>query len=98
MSLVVSGKSELPIWMEPQNGNSSDKTAFHETIRKVRAFQKQLQSCPDFKWVADSALYRGAAPARCKKKVLRHPPLHRHPPRKRRIQEKDAKRIHTFIS
>jgi transposase len=57
MSLVVTGKSSMPLWMEPQNGNSSDKVAFHETIKKVRAFQKQLKSCPDFKWVADSALY-----------------------------------------
>ena len=57
MSLVVTGKSSIPVWMEPQNGNSSDKTAFHETIKKVRAFQKQLKRCPDFKWVADSALY-----------------------------------------
>lgn len=57
MSLVVSGKSTIPIWMEPQSGNSSDKKAFHETVKKVRSFQKQLKSCPDFKWVADSALY-----------------------------------------
>lgn len=57
MSLVVSGASSIPIWMEPQNGNSSDKKAFHETIKKVRAFTRQLKGCPDFKWVADSALY-----------------------------------------
>lgn len=57
MSLVVTGKGAMPIWMEPQNGNSSDKTAFHETVKKVRTFQKQLKLCPDFKWVADSALY-----------------------------------------
>jgi transposase len=57
MSLVVSGASAMPIWMEPQDGNSSDKKEFHETIKKIRAFQKQLKGCPDFKWVADSALY-----------------------------------------
>jgi transposase len=57
MSLVVSGAGVIPIWMEPQNGNASDKKEFHETIKKVRAFQKQLKGCPDFKWVADSALY-----------------------------------------
>lgn len=57
MSLVVSGASSIPIWMEPQDGNSSDKKTFHETIKKVRAFQKQLKGCPEFKWVADSALY-----------------------------------------
>lgn len=57
MSLVVSGKGAIPIWMEPQDGNSPDKKTFHETIKKVRAFQKQLKGCPEFKWVADSALY-----------------------------------------
>jgi transposase len=57
MSLVVSGKGAIPIWMEPQDGNSSDKKTFHETIKKVRAFQEQLKGCPEFKWVADSALY-----------------------------------------
>lgn len=57
MSLVVTGESSVPIWMEPQNGNSSDKKTFHETIERVRSFQKELKKCPDFKWVADSALY-----------------------------------------
>jgi transposase len=57
MSLVVSGSSSVPIWMEPQDGNNSDKKSFHETVKKVRDFQKQLKSCPEFKWVADSALY-----------------------------------------
>ena len=65
MSLVVSGKGSIPIWMEPQDGNSSDKKTFHETIKKVRAFQKELQGCPEFKWVADSALYD-------KEKLLKH--------------------------
>ncbi|MBA2610531.1 MAG: IS1634 family transposase [Bacteroidetes bacterium] len=57
MSLVVSGNGAIPLWMEPQDGNSSDKKTFHETIEKVRAFQKQLKGCPEFKWVADAALY-----------------------------------------
>ncbi|HLP42602.1 MAG TPA: IS1634 family transposase [Fibrobacteria bacterium] len=57
MSLVMSGPSQIPIWMEALDGNSSDKTSFHETIRKVRAFQNQLHLESDFKWVADSALY-----------------------------------------
>ena len=57
MSLVVTGKSSMPVWMEPQSGNSSDKTSFPETIEKIRAFQAQLKECPEFKWVADSALY-----------------------------------------
>lgn len=65
MSLVVSGQGNIPVWMEPQDGNSSDKKTFHETIKKVRAFQKQLKGCPDFKWVADAALYD-------KEKLLKH--------------------------
>jgi transposase len=43
--------------MEPLNGNSSDKKSFHETVKKVRAFQKQIDLDRNFKWVADSALY-----------------------------------------
>ena len=57
MGLTMSGPANLPVWMEPLNGNSSDKTSFHETISHVRAFQKQLRGCDDFFWIADSALY-----------------------------------------
>ena len=57
LSLVVNGPSNMPIWMEALSGNSSDKASFHETIRKVKAFQKQLDISSDAKWVADSALY-----------------------------------------
>jgi len=45
------------IWMDALDGNSSDKKSFHETIAKVREFQKQIHLEADFKWVADSALY-----------------------------------------
>ena len=57
LSLVVNGPSNLPIWMEAHDGNNSDKVSFHETIRKARAFQKDMDLTGDFKWVADSALY-----------------------------------------
>jgi transposase len=57
LSLVVNGPSALPLWMEPLDGNSSDKTSFHETIAKVRAFQDQIEVKSSFKWLADSALY-----------------------------------------
>jgi transposase len=57
LSLVVNGPSNMPIWMDALDGNSSDKKEFHETIRKVRAFQKELDMKGNFKWVADSALY-----------------------------------------
>ena len=57
MALTMTGDANLPIWMEPLDGNSSDKKSFHETIKKVRAFQQQLSACNDFFWIADSALY-----------------------------------------
>ena len=57
MSLTMTGAANLPVWMEPLNGNSSDKTSFHETINRVRTFQQQLSDCDDFLWIADSALY-----------------------------------------
>ncbi len=57
LSLVVNGPSHMPIWMDALDGNSSDKKEFHETIRKVRAFRRELDLTGDFKWVADSALY-----------------------------------------
>jgi transposase len=57
LSLVVNGPASLPLWMEPLNGNSSDKKSFHETVKRVSAFQKQIDLDRNFKWVADSALY-----------------------------------------
>jgi transposase len=57
MGLTMSGPANLPIWMEPLNGNSSDKTSLHETIGHVRAFQRQLAACDELFWIADSALY-----------------------------------------
>jgi transposase len=57
LSLVVNGPSGAPIFMEPLNGNNSDKVSFQETIKKVNAFKKQINVERDFKWIADSALY-----------------------------------------
>jgi transposase len=57
LSLTTTGHAGFPVWMEALDGNSSDKTSFHETISKVKAFQKQLQESSKFIWVADSALY-----------------------------------------
>lgn len=57
MSLTMTGPANIPIWMEPLNGNSSDKKSFHETISRVQAFQKELSYKNDFFWIADSALY-----------------------------------------
>lgn len=57
LSLVVNGPSAIPLFMESLDGNNSDKTSFHETIRKVNEFKKQINLEKNFKWVADSALY-----------------------------------------
>lgn len=57
LSMVVNGACSFPLFMEPLNGNSSDKTSFHKTIEKVRDFQKQINIQSNFKWIADSALY-----------------------------------------
>jgi transposase len=57
LSLVVNGPGSIPIWMEPLDGNSSDKVSFHETIKRVEEFRAQLDIETKFNWVADSALY-----------------------------------------
>ena len=57
LSLVVNGPSHMPIWMEALDGNSSDKTNFHETIRRVNEFKQQINLDGAMKWIADSALY-----------------------------------------
>ena len=57
LSLIVTGNSKFPLWMETLNGNSSDKTNFHETISNVKAFHSQIDFVNNSKWVADSALY-----------------------------------------
>lgn len=57
LSLVVNGSSSIPLWMEPLDGNSSDKGSFHETIKKVEDFRAQIDVKGTFKWIADSALY-----------------------------------------
>ena len=57
LSLVVNGPSSIPLWMDPLDGNSSDKASFHETIKRVEEFRKQINMEQKFKWIADSALY-----------------------------------------
>ena len=57
LSLVVNGPSSIPIFMEPLDGNSSDKKSFHETIKRVNAFKEQIDTNQSFKWVGDSALF-----------------------------------------
>lgn len=57
LSLTVSGPASLPIWFEGIDGNSQDKSNFHDTLAKINEFQRALQDAPDFLVVADSALY-----------------------------------------
>ena len=57
LSLVVNGKACLPVWMDPCDGNASDKTTLPETIEHVEKFCAQLDCEKRFKWVADSGLY-----------------------------------------
>ncbi len=57
LSLTVSGPASLPIWFEGIDGNSQDKSNFHDTLAKINEFQSALQDAPDFLVVADSALY-----------------------------------------
>lgn len=58
LNLAVSGPANMPIFMEPKDGNSSDKQTLYNGIETVRRFQKQLsQGFEDFLWIADSALY-----------------------------------------
>ncbi len=57
LSLTTSGPSGFPVWMEALDGNSSDKTSFHQTIAKMTSFQKELEEAESFIWVADAALY-----------------------------------------
>lgn len=57
VSLITNGPAGAPLWYECLDGNSSDKTSFHETIKQVNSFQRSIENSEDFLWVADSALY-----------------------------------------
>lgn len=58
LSLTQGGAANIPLWMEPLDGNSSDKASFQETVRKVQQFTKTLESAPDdLCFVVDAAFY-----------------------------------------
>jgi transposase len=58
LSLTQGGVANIPLWMEPLNGNSSDKTSFHETVKKVQQFTESLRAMPDgLCFVVDAAFY-----------------------------------------
>ena len=58
LSLTQGGKANIPLWMEALDGNSSDKTSFHETVKRVQQFSEQLQAAPaGLCFVVDAAFY-----------------------------------------
>ena len=58
LSLTQGGVANIPLWMEALDGNSSDKTSFHSTVRKVQEFTKRLKAAPDgLCFVVDAAFY-----------------------------------------
>ena len=54
LSLICSYKSNLPVWLEALDGNSSDKKSFPHTIE---AFTQQVQDGKTPCFIVDSALY-----------------------------------------
>lgn len=58
LSLVQGGAANIPLWMEALDGNSSDKTSFQETVRRVQAFTQGIHGMPDgLCFVVDAAFY-----------------------------------------
>lgn len=58
LSLMQGGEANLPLWMEALDGNSSDKTSFHETVKRVKGFMDCLKQAPDnLCFVVDAAFY-----------------------------------------
>ena len=58
LSLTQGGAANLPLWMEAQDGNTSDKKSFHETVRRVQQFMTQIKAVPDnLFFVVDAAFY-----------------------------------------
>lgn len=43
IAMILNGPSSIPLWMDPLDGNSSDKVSFHETIKKVEDFRAQYR-------------------------------------------------------
>lgn len=54
LSLICSGQSTLPVWLETLDGNSSDKKSFADSIR---SFAQQIQTAKAPCFVVDSAFY-----------------------------------------
>lgn len=58
LSMVQMGSAHIPVWMEALNGNSSDKRSFHETVKKIESFYKDIKGAPEnLCFVLDGAFY-----------------------------------------
>jgi transposase len=58
LSLTQGGVANIPLWMEALDGNSSDKTRFHTTVRSVQQFAHHLNCAPQgLCFVVDAAFY-----------------------------------------
>ena len=74
VSLISTGPAGIPVWFESHDGNSSDKTSFHETIKEFDSFTQSLRDSESFLWVADSALYTAGKLQESGIQWLTHPP------------------------
>ena len=58
MSLIQNGEANIPIWMEPLDGNTNDTTSFHKTAHRVKSFISKLKDAPEgICFVVDAAFY-----------------------------------------
>jgi transposase len=56
--LVQNGEANIPLWMEPLDGNSSDNVSFHKTAKRVKQFINKLHDAPEgLCFVVDAAFY-----------------------------------------
>jgi transposase len=74
VSLISTGPAGVPLWYESHDGNSSDKTSFHETIKAFDSFTQALRDSDSFLWVADCALYTQGKLQQSNIEWLTHPP------------------------
>lgn len=57
MALVTTGAAQIPVWMQPLNGNAADNNSLRDTAKRVQDFQSQLKKKSQFRWVSDAAMY-----------------------------------------
>lgn len=57
VSLSVTGKAELPHYLEVHDGNTSDGKKFPTVIERIQKFESNLMTNEDVIYIADAALY-----------------------------------------